>query len=212
LRLLEKYGLTAVSFSGHADYTTESGLIANTSRLQLAADMEIPIFITGARPEQSRPEVEEHLRRNAVMLADLAAKLGVVVCLENFDFLLGTGKECAAFMQQLDHPNLRVNYDPVGMMLLRGIQTTRDDIAAVAPYLAHFHLNEKASLEIGRLDLRAIGEGIVDWDTILGELDHAGYTGPASIEFVLEGEQKSPEVVDDAVRRSIKSIKKYFND
>jgi sugar phosphate isomerase/epimerase len=174
--------------------------------------MEIPVLITGARPEQSGPEVEEHFRRNAVVLADLAAKLGVVLCLENLGFLLGTGEECAAFMQQLGRPNLRVNYDPAALMLLRGVKTTKDDIAAVAPYLAHFHFNDKASMKIGKMDLRPIGEGIVDWEPIISALDSAGYTGPASIEFVLEDEPESPEVVDDAVRRSVQFLQKYMSN
>src|SRR3990172_12900767 len=46
LRLLAGHGLTAVSLSGHADITTEDGLVAFTARLALAADIKIPIAIT----------------------------------------------------------------------------------------------------------------------------------------------------------------------
>ncbi|OGR24226.1 MAG: hypothetical protein A2139_11110 [Desulfobacca sp. RBG_16_60_12] len=210
LRLLESYGLTAVSFSGHADITTEAGLVAFTARLQLAGDMSIPIAITPLPPEEAGPEVEERFCRNAVRLADLAAKLGIVMCLENLGFLMGTSAQCVALLQRLKHPNIRINYDPAAGIYFTGDKPTKDDIAVLGPHLAHFHVNDKASLEKGKWDFRPIGEGIVEWDSILGELDRVGFTGPASIELEWEVPPKLPEVVDSAVRRSIQFLQKYF--
>ena len=70
-RLLETHGLTAVSYSGHADLTTETGLIAFTSRLQLAADLNIPIVNTPAQipPERWDQEARDRFSRNLVDLA-----------------------------------------------------------------------------------------------------------------------------------------------
>ena len=58
-RLLEENGLTAVSLSAHADITTESGLIDFTSRLQLTAELGIPIINTPLPPdrEHHRPDL-----------------------------------------------------------------------------------------------------------------------------------------------------------
>ena len=215
LRLLETYGLTAVGFSAHADITTESGLIAFTSRLQLAADMNIPTIITPSPPppERSGPEAQDLFCRNVVRLAELGAKLGVVVCLETLGFPAGTGEEWVALLQRLKHPNLRINYDPVGLIhYVGGSKPSKDDITVLAPYLGHVHLNDKASLETGGWDLRPVGEGIIDWDSILGELDRVGYAGHASIEIGWEVAPKSPEIVDEAVSRARQFVRGYFSE
>jgi sugar phosphate isomerase/epimerase len=213
LRLLEGYGLTAVSFSGHADITTEAGLIAFTSRLQLAADMKIPIIITPLPLERVGPEVEDLFRRNILQLAEFAAKLGVVVCLETVGFPMGSGEECVGLLQRLNHPNLRINYDPAALIYcVSGAKPAKGDITVLAPYLGHVHLNDKASLEMGKYDFRPIGEGIVEWEPMLSELDRVGFTGPASIEIGWDGAPESPEVVDDAVRRSCQFVQRYFSE
>ena len=214
-RLLETHGLTAVSYSGHADLTTETGLIAFTSRLQLAADLNIPIVNTPAQipPERWDHETRDRFSRNIVDLADLAAKLEVALCLETLGIPMGTIEECAALLQRLDHPALRINYDPAALLVnVEGARPGRGDITLLAPYLGHVHLNDKASMEAGRSDLRPIGQGTVDWEPILGELGRVGFAGPASIEIGWEVAPESPEVVDQAVRRSIQFVRPYFSE
>jgi len=136
----------------------------------------------------------------------------MVICLETVGFLLGTGEECVALLQRLGHPNLRINYDPAALILFRGAKPTKDDITVLAPYLGYFHFADKASLEMWKFDFRAIGEGIVDWDSILSELDRVGYSGTASFEIGWEVAPKSPDVVDEALRRSCQFVQKYFSD
>lgn len=223
LRLLEAYGLTAVSFSGHADITTESGLIAFTSRLQLAADMNIPIIIMPLPPDRqhhrpdlplrSGPEVDDLFCGNILKLAELGAKLGVVVCLETVGYFMSGGEQCVALLHRLNHPNIRINFDPASLLwFVRGAKPTKDDVTVLAPYLAHVHLNDKASSEMGKYDFCPIGEGVVDWESMLGEMDRVGFTGPASIEIGWEVTPESPGVVDDAVRRACQFVQRYFSE
>ena len=215
LRLLEAHGLTAVSFSGHADITTESGLIAFTSRLQLAADMNIPIINMPLPPDRQhhRPDLPLRSGPDVEDLSELGAKLGVVVCLETVGYLLSDGDQCVALLHRLNHPNLRINYDPAALLwFVRGAKPTKDDVTVLAPYLDHVHLNDKASSEMGKYDFCPVGEGVVDWESMLGEMDRVGFTGPASIEIGWEVPPESPEVVDNAVRRSCRFVQRYFSE
>ena len=222
-RLLEENGLTAVSLSAHADITTESGLIDFTSRLQLTAELGIPIINTPLPPDRehhrpdlplrSGPEVDDLFCGNILKLADLAAKLEVVMCLETVGYLLSDAKQCVELIHRLDHPNLRINYDPAGLMFfVRDANPTKDDITVLAPYLHHVHLNDKASTDMGRYDFCSMGEGVVDWNSLLGEMDRVGFAGPASIEIGWQETPESPEVVDAAVRRSRQFVQAYFTD
>ena len=222
-RLLEAYGLTAVSLSAHADITTESGLIAFTSRLQLAAELNIPIINMPLPPDRqhhrpdlpmrSGPEVDDLFCGNILKLADLADNLGVVVCLETVGYLLSDASQCVALIHRLNHPNLRINYDPASLLyFVPGAKPTKDDITLLAPYLHHVHLNDKASSQVAKYDFCSLGEGAVEWESLLSEMDRVGYTGPASIEIGWEVTPESPEVVDDAVRRSIQFAQGYFSE
>ena len=218
-RLLDNYGLTAVSFSAHADMTVESGLIDFTSRLQLAADLSIPIVNTPLPlpPERSGPEVAERFCSNLLKLAEVAAKLEVVICLDTgLAVLLGNItpqtdiiEAHVKLMKRLNHPNVRINYDAACLILFRDTKPGKNDITTLGPYLAHFHCSDKGSLEAGKWDFRTIGEGVIDWDGIIPELDNVGYTGPVSIELGWEVQPKTPEDVDDAVRRSYEFLQKY---
>ena len=57
-----------------------------------------------------------------------------------------------------------------------------------------------------------MGEDVVDWESMLGEMDRVGFAGPASIEIGWEVPPESPEVVDDAVRRSCQFVQRYFSE
>ena len=233
-RLLESYGLTAVSFSGHADITTEAGLIATTTRLQLAADMNIPIFNMPLPPgtykqtfdsfaagvpgghysfQEPTADTEDRFCRTMLELAEVGAKLGVVICIESIGYLMSSAADCVALLQRLNHPNLRINYDPAALLLfVKDVKPSKDDITLMAPYLNHVHLLDKASTEVDRYDWRPVGEGIVWGESMLSELDRVGFAGPASIEIGWEVPPDSPEVVDDALRRSRQYCQPYFSE
>jgi sugar phosphate isomerase/epimerase len=209
-QLLNRHGLHAVSLSGHADLTVEPGVAAFRARLRLAADMGIPIVNTGAADEEGQ-EVAERFYRNIVPLAELAAELGVLIGIETHGSLTGTGEECVAVMTRLNHPHVRINYDPANLIFYRGVRPEAD-IAIVAPYVAHLHVKDKASLERQKWDFPAIGDGIVDWDIVFGELERVGFSGPASLEVELDGHPRSPEEVDQALCRSVKYMQRYITE
>ena len=227
LGLLEKHGLTAVAYSGHTDLTTQEGMVAGLDRLQLAADMGIPLFITPmppffvdspikrqlTLPSTADPNAEEFAIENAVQLADLADKLGVEMCIEFglWGFGRVTGQDYLALLERMNRPTVRINFDAAAMTLFNeDALPTKDDISVLAPNLSHVHLCDRSSTELGKWDFCPIGEGAIDWGPLLTEFDRVGFTGHVSVELGWEGAPESPEIVDDAVRRSIAFVDKYF--
>jgi sugar phosphate isomerase/epimerase len=213
LGLLDKYGLQAVCYSGQTDITTAEGMVAGVARLQMAADLDIPLFVTPLPPSGKGPEAAELAFNNAVLLADLAGQLGIELCIETglWGFGVCTGEDYVGLLERMDRPNVRINFDAAATTLFNaGAKPTKDDIAVLAPYLAHFHLCDRASTELGKWDFRPIGEGVIDWDPLLGELDSVGFTGNVSVELGWEVVPETPEIVDDAVRRSIQFVGKHF--
>lgn len=214
LSLLDSYGLTAVSMSGHADLASDSGVSAFSARLHLASEMGIAIISTGSTEvgkDVPPPDLEDRFFRNITQLADAAARLGVMIAIETHGALAGSGKEAVAVVERIGHPNVRINYDPSNVIYYRGIRP-EGDLAAVGPYLVHFHIKDKASMKPETWDFPAIGEGILDWDQLFGDLDRMGFGGPASMEIELDGHPQTPEIVDEALARSFQFVNKYFKE
>ena len=212
-RLLNQNGLTAVSLSAHADISTEHGLAEFTARLELAADIGIPIVITfSLLPEQTDPARTDRFKREIVRLADRAGDLHVRLCLETFGLGMNNAITCISLLQQLGHPNLAINYDPAAHAYCFG-QTPplAPEVEELSDYLAHVHLNNKASFGQNRWDFRAIDEGIIDWHPILGVLKHIEFCGPAAIEIGWETVPRAPEVVNAAVARCVRFVGVYFD-
>ena len=196
-------------------------------RLQLAADMGIVLFITPmppffvdspikgqlTLPPAADPGAEALAIENAVQLADLADKLGVEMCIEFglWGFGRVTGQDYLALLKRMNRPGVRINFDAAATTLFNeDALPTKDDISVLASNLSHFHLCDRSSTQMGKWDFCPIGEGAMDWDPLLTELDRVGYAGHVSVELGWKGTLESPEIVDDAVRRSIAFVDKYF--
>ena len=208
--VLEKHGLRAVSFSAHGDITTQLGLDAFNTRLQLTADLGLRVTIAAAPDTGSPPDVAKQYRRTICGLADRAADLGITLCLESFGLYMNTARSTVDFFQALDHPNLLLNYDPAARIYCGGDLPVDDEIAVMAGHLGHIHLNNKASLRKQVWDFCPVPDGIVDWYPLLAELDRADFTGPASIEIGWTQTPQSIDQVNDAVRRSYEHVLGYF--
>jgi sugar phosphate isomerase/epimerase len=199
-RLLADHGLTAVSVSGHADLSTDTGRDAFAARLRLAAELGVGIVNTEAA-EGTGPDVEERFYSNIGPLADLAVDLKITIGLETHGSLTGTAGECAAVLTRVDRPNVRVNYDTANLIFYRGVRP-EDDLPAIASEVVHVHVKDKASMALNTWDFPAIGAGIIDWPRIVRALDTAGFDGPASLEVELDGHPQTAEVVDEALQAS----------
>jgi sugar phosphate isomerase/epimerase len=164
--------------------TREQRETRSTMVIDTGAAMGIKIFgcHIGVVPEnESDPDflaVRDMVRR----ICDHAAKHGM-------SFSLETGQETAEvmmrFIDAVDRPNLKINFDPANMILYG----TSDPIPALermAPRVISVHCkdgNWPPKDVPGALGTEMpIGEGSVGMDRFIATLKKIGYTGPLTIE------------------------------
>ena len=101
-------------------------------------------------------------------------------------FALETGQESARalleFIEDVDRPNLMVNFDPANMILY-GSGDPHDAVRVLASKIVSVHAKDgdwPAPGELGKE--RALGKGAVDFPRFIQTLKGSGYEGPLCIE------------------------------
>jgi L-ribulose-5-phosphate 3-epimerase len=114
------------------------------------------------------------------ILADAAAK-------KNVKFLMETGQETAEelkhFLEEMDHPALRVNFDPANMILYdKG--NPLEAVKVLAPWVRHVHIKDALrTKKPGTWGAEVPwGEGQVGGDQFLKTLKEIGFEGALAIE------------------------------
>ena len=110
-------------------------------------------------------------------LAETAAPEGITIGLENEHACnIATGTETGRLLAALDHPNLKVVWDPANAMV-SGERPFPDGYGRLpASKIAHVHAKDYRS---GWVEL---GKGDVDWEGQIAALRADGYTGWISLE------------------------------
>jgi sugar phosphate isomerase/epimerase len=185
-RKLESHGLTAVSLSGHSDLTTKDGLAHGIKAVNWAAGYGLTIVNTAIGGHWSEDENEGAFMENIGALADAAKAAGVVVALEIHGDIMASGAVTLPLMERIGREEIKVNYDTANCEFYGEVAAV-DDIAAIAPYLAHCHLKDK----IGGprvWNFPAPGEGHIDFAGVLKAFQAVGFDGPYAVEIEFEGE------------------------
>jgi sugar phosphate isomerase/epimerase len=188
--MLDGYGLTAVSLSGHSDLTTKDGLAHGIKAVRWAADYGLPIVNTAIGGHWSEEENEAAFLENIGELADAARAAGVVVALEIHGDIMASGAVTLPLMERIGREEVKVNYDTANCEFYGDVAAV-DDIPAIAPYVAHCHLKDKVG-GARVWNFPAPGEGHVDFAGVLKAFRDAGFDGPYSVEIEFEGEPWPP--------------------
>jgi len=108
--------------------------------------------------------------------ADYAKQAGVTLVLEYLNrfecYFLNTAADTTRFVNEANHPNLRMMYDTFHANIEEKCLTTA--IKTCAPVCVHVHISEN--------DRSTPGEGHVDWDTTYAALKEIKYDGWCVIE------------------------------
>ena len=130
------------------------------------------------QPEACFPRIVEALRS----LAEQAARHNVIVGLENEHACnLATGAETARLLAALDHPNLKLVWDPANAVV-SGEKAFPDGYGLLpASRIQHVHAKD-CTLDGHKFTWCALGEGVVGWRGQLDALVRDGYRGWISLE------------------------------
>ena len=136
-----------------------------------------------SKPIDKEGDLERSIK-NMRDMADMAASygidtLGMEVLNRHEGYLLNTAKECVAYVEAVDKPNVKVMLDTYHMLLEE--DSLREAILTAGKHLGHFHVGEN--------NRRLPGQGhITDWNEIGAALREIGYAGNVVMEpFVIKG-------------------------
>ena len=205
---LERYGLQAVSISGHSDLTTDAGLEHGLAVVRWAERFGVPIVNTAIGGHAHVAESEDAFMPNIGTLADAAQEAGLVIALEIHGDLMASGAVSVPLLDRIGHPAVKVNYDTANVEHYSGARA-EDDLPSIADRVANVHLKDMRGGK-GDWDFPAIGEGHVDFGRVLEILGDAGYEGPYAVEIEFTGEPWPPlaEVVE-AMRTSRETLARH---
>lgn len=135
--------------------------------------------ITFSYPEFDWDELWSSYVSSIQRCCDIAAGYGLRFTLEGHPHVIVSHTDSfLAFHREVARANFGMNYDT-------GMQTDQREhvpisIRKLGQRLFHLHVRDSDSLVVHQLP---IGQGLLDWDAIVGELIAAGYDGFLSIEL-----------------------------
>jgi sugar phosphate isomerase/epimerase len=175
-------GLTCRAVSVHFDLSRQGGGDALCRRLDFAAEVEANMVATVSGPAARREAFLEHLAQGI----KLAEQLGITIALENpaddTDAAINDGADAAQVAAHLDHPLVRVNYDPGNFLTHRPGSAPHLDIEPALPYCSGVHLKDLRREGAGWVHT-ALGEGAIQWDEMFNRLALAPTPPCLSIEI-----------------------------
>jgi L-ribulose-5-phosphate 3-epimerase len=128
-------------------------------------------------PEACFERVAESLR----WLADEAAPYGLTVGLENEHACnIATGREAAALLAAVDHPNLKLVWDPANAFVA-GEEPVSGYSRLPAARIAHVHAKD-CTVSSHKAAWLELGTGAIPWNTQIDLLARDGYNGWISLE------------------------------
>jgi len=199
------WGLQPSSLSGHSDLTTPGGVIDGKKAVDLCGKLGLAIMCTAIGGHYSENEDKSAFMGYIHDLADYAAERDVILALEVHGDIMATAALSVPLIQEIDRPNVLINYDTANCILYGNTQAV-DDIVIAAPYLAHVHLKDKAG-ENQEWNFPGVGEGYIDFAAVLALLEGVGYTAPYSVEIEFQGEPWPPLAeVDRAMKVSYETL------
>lgn len=122
-------------------------------------------------------------------LADHAAGCGVQIALEMYeDTYLGTARDSVRFMQDVDHPAVRLNIDIGNLVRLhRPVEPWAEMIALCAPYAGYWHVKNYYRMEDSRSGQvmthpAPLLGGTINWRAAIRQALALGFDSPFLVE------------------------------
>ena len=155
----------------------------------------------GTSREQSEPYFE--LLRRVVAHAE---KVGIGITLKPHGGITLTIDDLIDAYEKVNHPAFGICYDPGNIIYYtKGELRPEPDISRVAP-IATTGIIKDCVVEDGTPDVAVTpGEGLVDFEKVLGGLVEGGFRGPLYVECVAGREL-------DEINENVKSTLKFIND
>jgi sugar phosphate isomerase/epimerase len=155
------------------------------------------------------PEIEDRIADALVRPAEVAARAGVTLLLENeHACYLGTGKETARVVERVGSPALKMVWDP-GNAFMAGEQPFPSGYEAAKQHTVHIHIKDALVTADNKLQWTIVGQGEIDYPGQFAALAASGYQGVIALETHFKTESGSTE---EASRLCLEGMKRLVED
>jgi len=196
-------GLTPITVAAFCDLLEPGQVEALRRRIDFACLLGASYVLTDAT---GRPEYEgfrQKLLNSLRHAADYADDHGVRIALEIHEGPTRNGQLAAKFLDALNHPNVGINYDTGNVYYYNEGIEPGEDVKHIADRVIHAHLKDTSGGK-GEWQFCALGEGRVQFPSVIGTLQSAGFRGPYSLE--VEGVQGEDLNREGHMARVLKSL------
>ncbi len=130
--------------------------------------------------EHEDPELLNKFYQRVNFLADEAKKRDLMLILETGQ---ETGEEMRKFMEELNHPNVGINFDPANIILYDKGDPI-DALKVLGPYVKHVHIKDAMYTDASGSWGAEVpwGDGQVGPERFLNALEQIGYNGALAVE------------------------------
>jgi sugar phosphate isomerase/epimerase len=183
--LLTKYHLRCCSFSSHVDLGSPGIVDVFKKRMAFAREIGATTIVSNA----SVLETSDIFYFNIGELADYGAELQLKIGLENpgdgRPNVINHGEDCQQVIDRINSPWVGVNYD-FGNLVSHCLGKIRPelDYLACKKCTVHYHIKDVAK-DGGGYHFTPIGQGLIDYRTILHDLADDTVQKPLSLEIPL---------------------------
>jgi len=176
---LADHGLTAVVLRGDTDLSKASGIAKLAVQLETCERMGVKyMFLSPKRHGAEKQVIYERLRQ----AGDIARRHGVTIALETHPDLGTNGDVHLETMRQINHPNVRVNFDTGNIHYYNKGTDAPTELRKIIDYVATVEVKDHNG-EYKTWNFPALGQGVVDIPEVLRILKEHGYTGPITMEI-----------------------------
>jgi sugar phosphate isomerase/epimerase len=207
-KLLEEYGLSPLSLSGHIDFLVKSprdtrvAIEALKKRIELASRLGCRYVNTGAWTMEKQSfyetidEVIDSCKQHDVILGLEVGEPG----------LTATGRELMELLKPINSGRVGVNYDTGNIRWLVGIEP-ETDLPTTLRRLVHMHVKDQAGGK-GEENFPALGDGEVNFAKVFEILKKSSFQGPYTIE--IENRSENPVQRDDDIKRCYRFVREFL--
>jgi sugar phosphate isomerase/epimerase len=172
-------GVTPLTLSGGVACEDPASLQAVRDACRAAKAIGVRLFFLSAHGPD-RPAAMSRLRE----LGAFAADCGVTLCLETHPPFCLNAAEMLKTMDEVNHPNVRVNFDTANIFYYNQGMDSADELPKVIGHVASVHLKDTDG-GFKSMNFPVFGEGVVRFPRIFEILAAADFDGPCTME--LEG-------------------------
>jgi L-ribulose-5-phosphate 3-epimerase len=182
-RLLDQHAVKVSSCNISSGNPLDAEVLDITKRkLDLASHFGVSLVVAGAG-EAETPEDLQRLYDHLRQIGDHAAKKNIIYCFETHRGICQHHRGMLETMHELDHPNLRLNFDTGNILYYNENIVVEVALAKVCHLVKHVHLKDSRG-EFGKWYFPSLGNGgAVDFMRVYELMRDCGFNGPYSLEI-----------------------------